>query len=55
MPATQQINPIPRLNDDTGFGTIGNINGGRFINRNGTYNLRKKGWPFWQRYSRIIP
>jgi inward rectifier potassium channel len=51
MPATQQINPIPRLNDDTGFSTIGNINGGRFINRDGTYNLRKKGWPFWQRYS----
>lgn len=51
MPATQQINPIPRLNDDTGFGTIGNINGGRFINRDGSYNLHKKGWSFFKRYS----
>lgn len=51
MPSSQAVNPIPRLNDDTGFGTIGNVNGGRFINRNGTYNLHKKGWPFWQRFS----
>src|SRR3984893_13460165 len=51
MSVSKRINPIPRLNNDTGFSTTGNINGGRFINRDGTFNLRKVGWPFWRRYS----
>ena len=51
MAATKEINPVLKLNDDTGFGTTGNVNGGRFINRDGTYNLRKQGWPFWERFS----
>ena len=51
MPATKEINPVPKLNNDTGFGTTGVINGGRFINRDGTFNLQKKGWPFWDRFS----
>src|SRR5580765_841832 len=53
MAVMNRINPYStsRLNDDTGFSTTGNINGGRFINRDGTFNLRKIGWPFWQRYS----
>jgi inward rectifier potassium channel len=51
MPATKEINPVPKLNNDTGFGTTGVINGGRFINRDGTFNLHKKGWPFWDRFS----
>lgn len=46
-----RINPFSKLNDNTGFGNKGNINGGRFINRNGTFNLHKQGWPFWERYS----
>ena len=45
------INPIPKLNNDTGFSTTGIINGSRFINRDGTFNLHKKGWPFWDRFS----
>src|SRR5215831_19792213 len=53
MAFTNLINPYStsRLNNDTGFGTTGNINGGRFINRDGTFNLRKVGWPIWKRYS----
>lgn len=46
-----RINPFSKLNDNTGFGNKGNINGGRFINRDGTFNLHKQGWPFWERYS----
>ena len=53
MAVINRINPYStsRLNNDTGFGTTGNINGGRFINRDGTFNLRKVGWPIWRRYS----
>jgi inward rectifier potassium channel len=51
MAVSNRINPFSKLNNDTGFGTTGNINGGRFINRDGTFNLRKVGWPVWRRYS----
>src|SRR6266496_4265122 len=51
MSVSKRINPVSRQNPDTGFGTTGNINGGRFINRDGTFNLRKVGWPIWRRYS----
>lgn len=51
MPVLDRINPASKQNDDTGFSTTGNINGGRFINRDGTFNLRKVGWPLWRRYS----
>jgi inward rectifier potassium channel len=51
MAVTKEINPVPRLNNDTGFSTTGIINGSRFINKDGTFNLHKKGWPFWDRFS----
>jgi inward rectifier potassium channel len=51
MAFSKHINPVSKLNNDTGFSTTGNINGGRFINRDGTFNLRKTGWSFWRRYS----
>jgi len=38
-------------NNDTGFSSTGVANGGRFINRDGSYNLRKTGWPVWDRMS----
>lgn len=47
----KEINPVPKVNNDTGFSTTGVINGSRFINRDGTFNLHKKGWPFWERFS----
>jgi inward rectifier potassium channel len=48
---TKEINPVPKVNNDTGFSTTGVINGSRFINKDGTFNLHKKGWPFWERFS----
>jgi inward rectifier potassium channel len=51
MSVSNRINPVSRQNEDTGFSTTGNINGGRFINRDGTFNLKKVGWPLWRRYS----
>jgi inward rectifier potassium channel len=50
MPLLKQVNPVPKLNDDTGFSNTGIINGSRFINKDGTFNLHKKG-PFWDRFS----
>lgn len=51
MPLTKKINPFLKLNDDTGFSNTGNASGPRFINRDGSFNLRKKGTPFWERFS----
>jgi inward rectifier potassium channel len=51
MSLYKKINPFSKINNDTGF--AGNINdtGGRFINKNGTYNLVKVGIPFRKRFS----
>lgn len=40
-----------KSNEDTGFGTNPDNYGGRFINRDGTYNVKKEGLPFFQRFS----
>lgn len=45
------INPFSRRNDDTGFGTSANNYGGRFINKDGSFNLTKTGQPFWKKTS----
>ena len=47
----KRINPYLKTNNDTGFGTSATSYGGRFINRDGSYNLRKEGLPFFQRFS----
>ena len=46
-----RINPFPRANNDTGFGINSNSSVGRFINRDGSFNLRKEGIPIWERVS----
>jgi inward rectifier potassium channel len=51
MSVSKRINPYLRINEDTGFSNTGIINGGRFINRDGSFNLRKEGRPFWNRFS----
>ena len=38
-------------NNDTGFGGNPDNYGGRFVNRDGTFNVRKEGVPFYQRFS----
>ncbi len=48
MALRKKINPFSRVNNDTGFGTNANNYGGRFINRDGTFNLRREGKPFWE-------
>jgi inward rectifier potassium channel len=39
-----------KTNNDTGFGSSNNV-GGRFINKDGSFNLRKTGVPFLERFS----
>jgi inward rectifier potassium channel len=52
MPVHRRINPFSRQNNDTGFSTNAADNlGGRFINKDGSYNLVKEGMPFWKRSS----
>ena len=48
--AKRSINPFSKVNNDTGFGNRDEY-GGRFINRDGTFNIRKEGQGFWQRFS----
>src|SRR5579864_1058911 len=48
--AKRSINPFSKVNNDTGFGNR-DAYGGRFINRDGTFNIRKEGQGFWRRFS----
>ena len=50
MAKLRSINPFSKINNDTGFGTSDNY-GGRFINRDGSFNIRKEGQGFWKRFS----
>ncbi len=50
MALTRKNIPL-KSNEDTGFGTNPDNYGGRFINRDGTYNVKKEGLPFFQRFS----
>lgn len=47
----KQIDPLLKINNDTGFGTNAASYGGRFINRDGSFNLRKEGVSWMDRYS----
>src|SRR5580700_7258316 len=38
-------------NNDTGFGGNPDDYGGRFVNRDGTFNVKKEGLPYIQRFS----
>jgi inward rectifier potassium channel len=51
MALSKKIDPNLKVNNDTGFGTNADNYGGRFINRDGTFNLRKEGKTFLERYS----
>ena len=51
MSLKERINPFLKANNDTGFGTNVSSYGGRFINRDGSYNLQKTGVSFWNRFS----
>jgi inward rectifier potassium channel len=51
MAFSRRIDPHLKINNDTGFGNNASNYGGRFINRDGTYNMRREGVPFMNRYS----
>jgi len=51
MSSYKKINPFSKQNNDTGFASNTNDTGGRFINKDGTYNLVKEGMPFRKRFS----
>jgi inward rectifier potassium channel len=51
MAMKRKIDPFLKVNNDTGFGINAANYGGRFINRDGTFNLQKEGLPFLRRYS----
>src|SRR6187551_23132 len=51
MATYKKINPFSRQNNDTGFASNTNNTGGRFINKDGTYNLVKEGMSFNKRAS----
>lgn len=51
MAISKHINPFSKINNDTGFGTNVDSYGGRFINRDGSFNLRKEGMTRWDRFS----
>lgn len=44
-------NPNIKTNNDTGFGSNANDYGGRFINKDGSFNLRREGMPFLRNVS----
>lgn len=51
MSLPKKINPFSRINNDTGFASHNDDTGGRFINKDGSYNLVKTGMPFRKRVS----
>src|SRR5882757_3360123 len=51
MAVHKKINPFSKQNNDTGFAGNTNDTGGRFINKDGSYNLVKEGMSFRKRFS----
>jgi inward rectifier potassium channel len=49
--ANSKINPGSKSNPDTGFGVQATNIGGRFVNKDGSFNLRKVGLPLLKRVS----
>ena len=48
--AFQKINQRSRSNPDSGFGTQASQIGGRFVNKDGTFNLQKEGYPLFKQF-----
>lgn len=49
--AVKKINPNLKKNNDTGFGSNPGSYGGRFINKDGSFNIRREGISFINRFS----
>ena len=50
MAFRKKINPHLKTNNDTGFGSNANSYGGRFINKDGSFNLRREGISLLKRF-----
>lgn len=46
-----KLNKKAKDNPDTGFGVQANQLGERFVRKDGSFNMRKVGWPWWKRVS----
>lgn len=51
MSSSRKHNPLLRTNNDTGFGNNATSVGGRFINKDGSFNLRREGISLFRRTS----
>jgi inward rectifier potassium channel len=51
MATYKKISSNLKSNADTGFGVSPDTQGGRFINKDGSYNVVKRGLPFYERVS----
>lgn len=51
MALLKKINSKAKAESNTGFGTNANSYGGRFINKDGSANVEKRGLHFWERIS----
>jgi len=51
MASFKKIDPRLKTNNDTGFGPNASTTGGRFINRDGSFNLRREGISFLDQIS----
>jgi len=51
MATHKKITSKLKSNADTGFGVSPDTQGGRFINKDGSYNVAKTGIPFYERVS----
>ena len=51
MAGFKSANPFLKPNNDTGFGNNPNSYGGRFINKDGTFNLKREGISIYDKFS----
>ncbi|WP_245542618.1 ion channel [Segetibacter koreensis] len=51
MISTKKVNTSSKANPDTGFGVQANQIGGRFVNKDGSFNMKKDGLPILNRIS----
>jgi inward rectifier potassium channel len=51
MALLRKINNRAKTENNTGFGSNSDYSGGRFVNRDGSPNMRKKGVSIFKRYS----
>jgi inward rectifier potassium channel len=51
MAMRRKLNSKANTENNTGFGTNSSDSGGRFVNREGFPNIKKRGLPFYKRYS----